>query len=1018
MIGSPDLLAFTAETDFREPPSDPLVLPEELSIPLCPHSSDSSPWTRTSRVKFNKDFILIAEFSEQVGPQPLLTIPDETKACGSFDLNHFSLRIMSVDYQTSFAGPGGSSNAKLNFVEDAKVVLGESREGAYAYVHHLTLYDLEARGFVRPFCMAYVSSQEEKIMHHFPQLSAEFSKVSECLKTGNRKNFANELDKKLGDLEYTRLVLLREIRRERLSDVPVSEINGGGEEIVNVRSAWQRVNKDKKGNSSLSLTTEEEKLKEKDGCEFSIEEVGKSKDVSGLDKGNKSGSVVLSTGTEGGGNNVSKRKEGFEQLKETEEGQSARLRWPDKAAELASVEKAIQEHRSLLKQVTSYPTRKLRDPEFFPYEPDDAPHPLEPDPDPYTQHSQIPEPGVECSVFTHASSRPPQLVSSSSCRQFDKRLKNLEELCDEYFLQQALKQLRSIEKNFRGDSSYLFTRQLTQNLLQHLKSTNFLFEDSCDLIVETEQQLHKPKVRPSLLLPVSPLQSEPVSLESYTSCVEMVPIKLQVSMNGQSLAEPNSVPSSPCCDDLPLATDAPTECDCQDKEGVPIQMKDSISSGESIEVLGTEKSFRTQGTHISMETVPQRPLSFPAPFLESRKRRVATQRTNSEDSIEVLSTTDSIIPDDLRASYPSAIHEETPECEGEEKDRTPGQENKGVEGCRCSSGEAVPAEGEEKCKDFPRTPGTPDTPTIVLTTPDLCINFALNKVNYLDSRTMAGPLFPMIDTGSLQEGPLQLLRDDLSDCTSYLSLASTASEFTLSPDLHGEKSVGGSRRKRARLGRAALRFLRQFPFAVHAVYSLLSGRTLVVLGSEETVVRRWVTALTIYTPHVGKYRESIQPWTSDPLQITDLLTWKLIGFNRMASPTSPSMPPCLVRYSRYLSVLDVDQRTLRCPAYRGSLICPLVEPRTQIVHGTTYYLYARSVIGRLVSRAFLLTFCHSLHHPSSPSEKVSAERCYCDLHDDDMKILNFLSELIALQLTDNTPRILRFSNTASTVFKL
>ena len=156
----------------------------------------------------------------------------------------------------------------------------------------------------------------------------------------------------------------------------------------------------------------------------------------------------------------------------------------------------------------------------------------------------------------------------------------------------------------------------------------------------------------------------------------------------------------------------------------------------------------------------------------------------------MLSTTDCIIPDDLRASYPSAIHEETPECEGEEKDRTSGQD-KGVEGCRCSSGEAALAEGEEKCKDFPRTPGTPDTPTIVLTPPDPCINFALNKVNYLDSRTMAGPLFPMVDAGSLQEGPLQLLRDDLSDCTSYLSLASTASEFTLSPDLHGEKRHNG-----------------------------------------------------------------------------------------------------------------------------------------------------------------------------------------------------------------------------------
>ncbi|XP_072513693.1 guanine nucleotide exchange protein smcr8b [Salminus brasiliensis] len=980
MIGSPDLLAFTTETDFREPPADPLALPEELSVPAYPPPNDPSPWSWTSRVKFDKDFILIAEFSEQVGPQPLLTIPDESKACGSFDLNHFSLRIMSVDYQTSFTGPAGASGPKLNFVEDAKVVLGDSREGAYAYVHHLTLYDLEARGFVRPFCMAYVSSQEEKVTRHFPQLSAEFSKAAECLKTGNRKNFANELDKKLGDLEYTRLVLMREIKRDRLNSLPTSEINGGA--TGNGASL-------EKGNSRLPLTKMEEKLKEKGGSVNAIEEEAdvKNNGISGFHEGERQaggGSVVLSAG---GGNEHSERK-----------GVGCTsLRWPDKAAELASVEKAIQEHRSLLKQVTSYPARKLRDPEFFPYEPYDAPHSLEPDLDP-----QIPEPGVDCSAFTHTSSHTPQLVSSSSCRQFDKRLKNLEELCDEYFLQQALKQLRSVERSFRGDDSYLLARQLTQNLLRHLKSTNFLFEDPCDLVAEAEQRFDGPQARPLLRLPVSPLQSEPVSLESYTSCVEMVPIKLEAAVNGQFLAEPNCVPASACCGDLPLTPDVPTEGDYDEKgEAVPMQMKDSVSSGESIEVLGTEKSFRTQGSHISMEALPQRPPSFPVPVLEGRKRRVATQRTNSEDSIEVLSITDSIIPDDLRASYPSAIYEETAECEAGEK---------GVEGDACDTRDVVLEEGHEDCLS---TPCTPDTPTIVLTPPD-----PLNKVDYLDSHTTAGPILPMMDARYLQDGPLQLIRDDLSDCTSYLSLASTASELPLSPGLHGEKVAGISRRKRARLGRAALRFLRQFPFAVHAVYSLLSGRALVVLGSEETVVRRWVSALAIYTPHVGKYRESIQPWTSEPLQITDLLTWKLIGFNRMASPLSTSTPPSLIRYSRYLSVLDVDQRTLRCPAYRGSLICPLVEPRSQIVHGTTYYLYAQSVISKLVSKAFLLTFCHSLHLPSSPSEKARVERFRCDLHDDDMRILSFLSELITQRLSDGTPRILRFAYTASTVFKL
>uniref|UniRef100_A0A4W4GRN3 UDENN FLCN/SMCR8-type domain-containing protein n=1 Tax=Electrophorus electricus TaxID=8005 RepID=A0A4W4GRN3_ELEEL len=797
MIGSPDLLAFT--TDFREIPPDSFALPEELSVPLYPQAGETSPWSKISKVKFDKDFILISEFSEQVGPQPVLTIPDESKACGSFNLNDFSLRIMSMDYQTSFSSAGDSGCPKLNFVEDSKVVLGDSREGAFAYVHHLTLYDLEARGFVRPFCIAYVSSEEDKIMHNFSHLSDEFSKVSECLKTGNRKNFANELDRKLRDLEYTRLVLLREIK----------------------------------------------------------------------------------------------------------ENQSTRCHavlWPNKHIELDSIEKAIQEHRSLLKQVTSYPTRKLQDPEFLPYEPDDAPLSLELDLD-CIVHSEVPVPGMENDIFMPRSSHTPQLLSMNLCQRFDKCLKNLEELCDEYFLCQALKQLHSIERNLRGDLSYLFGYQITQNLLQHLSSTKFLFEGPCDLETKADQQ---PEVR-SLPLPhPSQLQSEPISLDAYTSCVEMVPIKLEVSRNGQPLTETNSVPASPWVDP-PQTQDLPVRGDCDDEEVASMPRKDSVSSGESIEVLGTEKSFKTQGPPVTMEAVPQRPPLFPATVLEGWRRRVV----------------------------------------------------------------------------------------------------AFN----MDSCTITGSLFPVDKVGSLPEGPCQLAQDDLSDCTT-----STTSETSVSLGPHRERSSGRNLRKWARLGRDALHFLHHFPFALHAVYSLLSGRTLVVLGSEEAAVKRWVRALAIYIPRLGGYKQSIQPWTSEPLQIADLLTWKLVGFNRMAFPTAPSIPLCLGRYSRYLSVLDVDQRSLRCPAYRGSLICPLVE--SKIIHGETYFLHTQAVISRLVTKAFLLTFSHGLHHPTSRNESDRAERFRCDLHDNDMKILLFLSELIRLHLTQTAPTVLQFSYTASTLFKV
>lgn len=64
MIGSPDLLAFTGTDGFgeeEEEEDEQATLPEELSVPLVP---PAHPWTTAAQ--FHRDFILVAEFSEQV----------------------------------------------------------------------------------------------------------------------------------------------------------------------------------------------------------------------------------------------------------------------------------------------------------------------------------------------------------------------------------------------------------------------------------------------------------------------------------------------------------------------------------------------------------------------------------------------------------------------------------------------------------------------------------------------------------------------------------------------------------------------------------------------------------------------------------------------------------------------------------------------------------------------------------------------------------------------------------------
>ncbi|KAK6476199.1 guanine nucleotide exchange protein smcr8a-like [Huso huso] len=928
MISSPDLVAFTKDDDFGDTYVEPNSLPEELSLPLFPHAGNANPWSKASFAKFTKDFILISEFSEQVGPQPLLTVPDDPKAWGTFDLNYFSLRIMSVDYQASFVRhPPGCGYPKLNFVEDSKVVLGDSKEGAFAYVHHLTLYDLEARGFVRPFCMAYISADEDKIMQQFQELSSEFSKASECLKTGNRKAFANELEKKLKDLEYTRTV----------------------------------------------LHGEAELQKKENGC-YSTQAI-------------------------------------------------------EKANELANVEKSIYEHKDLLKQVTSYPNRKMKDPEFLPYELEPPSDPLGADQDQISGGSNPKDPSDDPSN-TRRPSYTSQFIKAKSAKCFDKRLKTLEELSDVYFFNQTMDQLAQIEKTFRGDLCYISTSQIDTALLKQQKITNFLFEVFRDCEEEPEKPQYGEMLAPDSGNPLNPAPfNEPASLESYTSCVETVLIKMEqdISEEGQQETE------SSLCD---ITQDNSEECLEED-------MKGSVSSGESIEVLGTERSFPAQGSFIQSESQASLQVHYP----EVVRRKAVSKRTNSEDSIEVLSTTDSIIPEDLRASCPSAIHEEGPHGDGSEKHmyESPAlsqqQVDSSVQDAEGFEKEAT-EQGDSACCIEQKGPHFEDP------APELsqeCSDNGVVKVALRSSR--AGEQGPGVDDGGFvsADGALEGLPsyelnltylsdevsrldlDDVSDSTSFMS-ASTSSERAASPFLSGNPITVNHKRK---AGQGALRFIRQYPFAQQAIFCLLSGRTLVVMGTDEGKVRKLVSALIIFVPNLGKYAETIKPWLTSPFQITDLHSWKLIGLHRVASPTGSSMLFSLNRYSRYISILDADNKTLRCPPYKGTLIGRLADHRTQIKRGSTYFMYVQSMLSQLCSKAFLYTFCHHLHLPIHPGEgdaSVASRRRGFLQHQlgvsgEDVKIVQFLGELIKLYYLQGhgkgaTPPVFRFDYTTSFLYKI
>ncbi|XP_074511498.1 guanine nucleotide exchange protein smcr8a [Sebastes fasciatus] len=910
MIGSPDVVAFTKEDEYGQNAPDPWALPEEFSVPLHP-LADSNPWAKTSYAKFTKDFILISEFSEQVGPQPLLTIPDDPKICGTFDLNYFSLRIMSVDYQASFVGhPPGSGYPRLSFVEDSRVVLGDSKEGAFAYVHHLTLYDLEARGFVRPFCMAYVSADERKIMLQFQELSLRFSQASECLKAGNRRAFAKELQRKLRDLEYTHSVLQREEGLQR---------EAGPQSMYSAHAV-------------------------------------------------------------------------------------------DKANELANVEKSIYEHRDLLRQISTYHHRPRRDPHAITCQKcvteclSECEQLLEKyaklaNPFSYTDKRKK---GVEGQVdgegcgeeeedegVKRRPSYTPQLIKAKSAKCFDKRLKTLRELCDNTFYEATVELLKETERSFQGDLCYLHTRRLDRALRRKQRVTNFLFEE--DLGDEDEDE--RGTLRPFCAVnhavdnytvlnpPPIVLGPEPLELDALEPPDPLDPASGTSHTQESELGIVEShLESSPS--DQTLETQESSE-----------ETKGSFSSDKS----GMGLAERQQNLASMKSEAPDSDLT-PDPDPDNN---TDLERESSSEEMETTAG------DDDGGDTPVSLLEVVSELEASREDVTDGA-------CEMESDLLVPL--DTACcmaqEGFLYEASAPEAAPRhgQSSHPQPCQTLVVNQEPHAllplqDDYTVGSPCSESPAAGL--ELPVGLLADvvsrtsaeDGSDCTMS---ASTGSDRAASP-----LGYGGvvTLRQRKKAGHAALRFVRQYPFAIQALWCLLSGRTLVVLGTDEGRVRRLVAALALFVPGPGKCGERVQAWLSCPFTLTDLQRWKLVGLQRVASPVGSSMLYSLSRYSRYISILDADQKTLRCPPYRGILLANIADHRTYVRRGSTYFLHLQSTLCELAAKAFLFTFTHHLHLPVSSTEgpEVVEGRRLCFLQEqlglgeEDSQILLYLSQLITQQ---------------------
>ncbi|KAI9469866.1 MAG: hypothetical protein EXX96DRAFT_623462 [Benjaminiella poitrasii] len=195
-----------------------------------------------------RDFVLISEFSELEGPLPLAIVTESTYInlkhhtnssthvnsleeqlkkldLDSFDFNAFVLRVVSVDRSTEFEQidevlletstttsfsvfEDATTSSLFSIPDDTQVYFTDSEHNFFAFTHHLTLFDINARGYVHPVALSYITRDPDKIINRFDELMHKFNEVSTRMKKGNYSNFILDLKYRLLDLEHTQSVLM------------------------------------------------------------------------------------------------------------------------------------------------------------------------------------------------------------------------------------------------------------------------------------------------------------------------------------------------------------------------------------------------------------------------------------------------------------------------------------------------------------------------------------------------------------------------------------------------------------------------------------------------------------------------------------------------------------------------------------------------------------------------------------------------------------------------------------------
>lgn len=555
----------------------------------------------------------------------------------------------------------------------------------------------------------------------------------------------------------------------------------------------------------------------------------------------------------------------------------------EKANELANVEKSIYEHRDLLRQICSYHHRPRRDPHAVTCQKcmseclsecealldkyDKFANPFtygdkggKEEGAPGDVNNAEGEEDEEDETVKRRPSYTPQLIKAKSAKCFDKRLKTLQELCDDTFYKATVELLKVTERSFRGELSYLHTCRLDRVLRKKQRVTNFLFEEDLGDDEEDERGTLRSfcavnhAVDNCALLNLPPIVIGPEPLEGRRPSDPLDPAS--ETSRAQELCEfglvDGHLESSPS--DQTLETQESSE-----------ETKGSFSSDKS-KMGQTDKqqnlaSGKTEATDSDL----------------TPDHNTDLERESSSEEIETTAG------EDEGDQTPVSLLEVISELEASREDGCDGVTDGTYElesdllvpldtaCCMAQDGFLYEASAPENLDQGSH--------------PQPCQNTVVNQepqalLPLPDDYTVGTPCSENAADGL--ELPVGLHGDavsrtsaeDGSDCTMSVS---TGSDRAASPLGYGRLVT---LRQRKKAGQGALRFVRQYPFAMQALWCLLSGRTLVVLGADEGRVRRLVGALALFVPGPGKCRERVQAWLSCPFTLTDLQRWKLIGLQR------------------------------------------------------------------------------------------------------------------------------------------